>query len=89
MPLPQENKSYTYEDYLKWPEDERYELIDGTPYMQAAPTWRYQAIVFELGRQFGNYLIGKSCRAFSAPFDVIIDDVIEESKSKNVYYSEH
>jgi len=57
--------------------------------MQAAPTWRYQAIVFELGRQFGNYLIGKSCRAFSAPFDVIIDDVIEESKSKNVYYSEH
>jgi Uma2 family endonuclease len=85
MPLPQENKSYTYEDYLKWPDDERCELIEGTPHMQAAPAWRHQAITFELGRQFGNYLIGKSCRAFTAPFDLIIlDDVTEESKSKNV-----
>ena len=85
MPLPQENKSYTYEDYLKWPDDERCELIEGTPHMQAAPTWQHQAITFELGRQFGNYLVGKSCRAFTAPFDLIISEgVAEEGKSKNV-----
>jgi len=85
MPLPQENKNYTYEDYLNWPEDERCELIEGVPHMQVAPAWQHQAITFELGRQFGNYLIGKSCRAFTAPFDLIIsDDVIEEAKSKNV-----
>ena len=85
MPLPQVDKSYTYEDYLKWPADERYELIEGTPYMQAAPAWQHQAITFELGRQFGNYLLGKSCRACTSPFDLIItDEGIEEGKSKNV-----
>jgi hypothetical protein len=35
MPLPQENKKYTYADYLTWPEDERWEIIDGVPYMKA------------------------------------------------------
>ena len=85
MPLPRENKIYTYEDYLNWPDDERWELIEGVPHMKEAPAWQHQAITFELGRQFGNYLIGKSCKAFTAPFDLIIpDDVFEESKSKNV-----
>ena len=83
MPLPQENKIYTYEDYLTWPDSERWELIEGVPHMQAAPVWQHQAITFELGRQFENYLVGKSCSAFTAPFDLIIpDDVIEEGKSK-------
>lgn len=85
MPLPQENKGYTYKEYLKWPEDERWELIEGIPYMQSAPSWQHQAITFELGRQFGNYLIGKSCRAFTAPFDLVIqEDETEEGKAKNV-----
>ena len=85
MPFPQENKRYTYEDYLNWPNDERWELIEGVPHMQAASAWQHQAITFELGRQFGNYLIGKSCSAFTAPFDLIIlDGVIDDGKSKNV-----
>lgn len=85
MPLPQENKRYTYEEYLNWTNDERWELIEGVPHMQASPAWQHQAITFELGRQFGNYLIGKSCSAFTAPFDLIIlDGVNDEGKSKNV-----
>lgn len=37
MSLPlQENKKYTYADYLTWSEEERWELIDGTPCIQAA-----------------------------------------------------
>lgn len=85
MPLPQANKNYSYEDYLNWPNNERWELIEDVPYMQASPSWQHQAITFELGRQFRNYLIGKSCRAFTASFDLIIpDDVAEESESKNV-----
>jgi len=85
MPLPQENKLYTYSDYLTWPENERWELMEGVPYMQAAPSWQHQAITFELGRQFGNYLLGRPCRVFTAPFDLIIlDDDIEEDKSRNV-----
>jgi Uma2 family endonuclease len=85
MSVPQEKKSYTYEDYLIWTDDERWELIEGVPYMQAAPSWQHQAIAFELGRQFGNYLVGKSFMAFTAPFDLILpEDDLEESKSKNV-----
>ena len=70
MALPQE-KSYTYEDILNWPEDERVELIDGEPYMMApAPSPDHQSISWELVLQIGNYLKGKKCRAYHAPFDV-------------------
>ncbi|MDI6915991.1 MAG: Uma2 family endonuclease, partial [Desulfitobacteriaceae bacterium] len=44
MPLPKQGTEYTYEDYLTWPEDERWEIIDGVPYMQAAPTSIHQEI---------------------------------------------
>lgn len=85
MPLPKQSDRYTYKEYLNWPEGERWELIEGVPYMQAAPSWQHQAICFELGRQFGNYLSGKSCRAFTAPFDLIIPDGnTNEQDSKNV-----
>ncbi|MDA8227276.1 MAG: Uma2 family endonuclease, partial [Desulfitobacterium hafniense] len=36
--LPQVERQYTYADYLAWPEDERVEIIDGVPYMQATPS---------------------------------------------------
>ncbi|NMM63311.1 Uma2 family endonuclease [Clostridium sp. P21] len=74
MPLPQENKKYTYADYFTWPDEERWEIIDGIPYMQAAPSWQHQSISLELSRQFANYLINKSCRVFTAPFDLIIPE---------------
>jgi Uma2 family endonuclease len=78
MPLPQENKKYTYADYLTWPEDERWEIIDGVPYMQAAPSWQHQTISVELTRQFANFLQQKPCRVFTAPFDLRLP---EESES--------
>ncbi|MCP2240630.1 hypothetical protein [Thermoanaerobacterium thermosaccharolyticum] len=49
MPLPKENKKYTYADYLTWPEGERYEIINEVPYMQAAPTWQHQAVLYNVG----------------------------------------
>jgi Uma2 family endonuclease len=62
---------YTYGDYVQWEGDERWELIDGVPFdMSPAPNTEHQRIVFELGRQIGNFLVGKPCRAFVAPFDV-------------------
>lgn len=70
MALPQE-KYYTYEDILNWPGDERVELIDGEVYMMApAPSPDHQSISWELILQIGNYLKGKKCRAYHAPFDV-------------------
>lgn len=85
MPLSKQEEKYTYNEYLTWPENERWELIEGKPYMQAAPSWQHQAICFEIGRQFGNYLAGKKCRAFTAPFDLILpDENINEKDSINV-----
>ncbi len=70
MPLPQEEKRYTYADYLAWPKDERWQIIDGVPYLQAAPSWEHQRILAQVGRQFLNYFLGTPCEAFLAPFDV-------------------
>jgi Uma2 family endonuclease len=61
---------YTYADYRQWPEDQRWELIDGVAYAMTAPARLHQDIVFELGRQIGNYLQGKTCKGYVAPFDV-------------------
>lgn len=70
MALPQE-KYYTYEDILNWPGDEQVELINGDVYMMApAPSPDHQSISWALIVQLGNYLKGKKCRAFHAPFDV-------------------
>jgi Uma2 family endonuclease len=62
---------YTYLDYLSWPGDERWELIDGVPYdMTPAPTRNHQEIVGELFRQIANFFQDRSCRVYVAPFDV-------------------
>src|SRR5204863_8225221 len=34
----------------------------------------HQAIVFELGRQLGNWLIDKPCKGFTSPIDVRLPD---------------
>lgn len=63
-------ETYTFADYDRWPEDERWELIEGVPYAMTAPLRVHQKIVFELGRQVGNHLYGKTCEAYVAPFGV-------------------
>ena len=64
---------HTYGDYLDWPEDVRYELIDGVAYLMApAPTVRHQEIVGEIFRQIANALEGKPCRVLIAPVDVLL-----------------
>lgn len=80
------DRYYTYADYLKFPEGERWEIIDGVAYLlQAAPgdrdaramapspAFEHQSILGELSRQIGNQLHGKSCRVVTAPLDVRLD----------------
>jgi len=65
------NEYYNYSDYLNWETEQRYELIDGVPYlMSPAPSWTHQNISIELSRQFANFLLDKACKVFTAPFDV-------------------
>lgn len=61
---------FTYGDYCNWSEDERWELIDGQAYAMSAPSRVHQEIVLELGTQIHNYLKGKPCKPYIAPFDV-------------------
>ena len=69
MALPQENR-YTLADALAWDEQDRVELIDGYPVMMAPPSRAHQKAVSELNRQLGNYLNGKTCEVYPAPFAV-------------------
>lgn len=65
------NKTYTYADYLKWTLDDRLELIKGRIFkMSPAPGSVHQRLSHRLARWIGNYLDGKKCEIFSAPFDV-------------------
>lgn len=68
-----DDRRYTYADYRRWPEDVRYELIDGAAYLMApAPSVNHQTLVFEIGRQLGNALEGHPCRVLVAPVDVLL-----------------
>ena len=69
MPLPREERC-TFADALTWDESERVELIDGTPVMMSPPTRIHQEISGEIYRQIANYLEGKKCKVYSAPFAV-------------------
>ena len=69
MPLPKEER-YTLADVLTWDEQERAELIEGALVMMAPPSRIHQKISAELGRQLGNYLEGKRCEVYAAPFAV-------------------
>jgi len=70
MLLAKKAETYTYTDYLAWPNDERYELIYGIPYNLAAPTRVHQEISGRLYTKIANYLEGKKCKVYYAPFDV-------------------
>lgn len=80
MPFPKAKEKYTYADYLTWPEGERWEIINGVPYMQAAPSWQHQAISGNIFGQFYEYLKDKSCQIFAAPFDLCIPELNERDE---------
>ena len=69
MPLPRE-EHYTFADSLTWDESERMELIEGIPVMMSPPTRIHQEISGEIYRQIANYLDGKKCKVYPAPFAV-------------------
>lgn len=76
MPLAQKTeKKFTYADYAEWPDDERWELIDGEAYnMSPAPTTRHQSIVYNISFIIKSNLLNKSCKPFVAPVDVVLSE---------------
>ncbi len=66
-------KSYTYADYFTWQFQDRVELILGKVFrMSPAPSSKHQHAVSVLHGTIYQYLKGKPCRVFPAPFDVIL-----------------
>ena len=69
-----EKKKYTYADYLKTPDDERYELIEGELLMTPSPVTRHQRISrkieFMLEKCVTENDLGE---VFDAPYDVYLD----------------
>src|SRR5512140_1177381 len=76
-----DHRHYTYADYRTWPEDVRYELIDGTAYMMApAPSVDHQTLAFEVGHQIRLALEDHPCRVFMSPVDVMLNLKRDESE---------
>jgi Uma2 family endonuclease len=70
-----EKKRYTYEDYLKTPEDERYELIEGELLMTPSPAPRHQRISRKIEFILEKFVTENNLgEVFYAPMDVYLDD---------------
>lgn len=83
MSLPRKDQEYhTYGDYLGWPDDVRYELIDGVAYLMApAATISHQEIAGEVYFQARRFLEAKPCRVFIAPVDVRLPKADESDQA--------
>lgn len=80
MALPALKKEilYTYEDYLKWDDNERWEIIDGIAYnMSPAPSRLHQKVSLILTNKIYNHIKGKECEVYYSPFDVRLPDANE------------
>ena len=76
MPLAKKTeKKFTYAGYAAWPDDERWELIDGQAYnMTPAPTTRHQKIVGNFYFLIKDRLTEKRCTPGIAPTDVVFSE---------------
>ena len=83
-----ENKIYTYEDYLKFTDDEVVEIIDGRIFAMApAPSRMHQELITEILYELSSYIKSNngSCKVYPAPFDVVLKNVDEDIKhSRNI-----
>lgn len=71
---------YTVADYMSWPNDERWELIEGRAFnMSPAPTIKHQSIAGNFYSLLKQRLAGKPCTALIAPVDVVLstEDVVQ------------
>ena len=72
MPIPAKltDKRYTLADLHAWMEEGRCELIDGFPYMLAAPSHVHQLISADILSQLREFVRGGSCKVMASPVDV-------------------
>ncbi len=82
LPKSKDDRIYTWADRETWPDDERWELLDGVAWQMASPSTRHQDVVTEISAVFRTHLRGKPCKSLVAPFDVHLpDSVHQETKT--------
>lgn len=70
-PQREENGTFTYADYLTWPEEERWELIHGVAYnMSPAPGRNHQLLLGDVYTAIRQHTKTGNCEIYLAPFDV-------------------
>lgn len=70
-----EKKKYTIEDYMKTPDDVRYELIEGELLMTPSPLTRHQRAVGKFYIKLDNYVTLHGLgEVFVCPYDVVLDN---------------
>lgn len=75
VPVIIEKKKYTYEDYLKTPDDKRYELINGELLMTPSPIPNHQRISGKLEFMVRKFITENNLgEVFDAPCDVYLDN---------------
>lgn len=78
---------FTYADYLTWPDDERWELIEGEAHdMTPAPSTTHQRTLGAFYFQMRQQLDMRRCEVFPAPFDVRLPqgDAVEDAAVESV-----
>ncbi|NLI79592.1 MAG: Uma2 family endonuclease [Candidatus Riflebacteria bacterium] len=69
-PVPVPGRKFTYADYRTWPEDERWELIDGEAMaMTPGPGTLHQEILRRLFRQVDAFFGNGPCEVFLDPYE--------------------
>lgn len=66
---------FCWNDYRQWPDDERWEVIDGRAYaMSPSPSVRHQMLQARLTAELDLFFRGRPCRVIAAPMDVRLSD---------------
>ena len=72
-PIRKTDGQHSCGEYRTWPEDERWELIDGVAWdMSAVPARQHQGIVAAIASAFYSALRDHPCQVYPAPFDVLL-----------------
>lgn len=75
IPKKKADRKYTWQDYLSWPDEERWEVIDGEAFdMTPSPTFKHQRAAGNFYGILRDKLKGKPCVAVIAPLDVYLDE---------------
>ena len=66
------DQTFTLEEYLALPENERMGILEGMPYLLASPSDRHQQCVGAIYAVLYAFLRGKPCQPRIAPLDVFL-----------------